>query len=79
MSLTIILFLPERSYGIEFSPEEQAWLNRTESLRFSEVDWEPLSYASDYPEYKGLIADYMEILSAVSGIEFQFVQKPDLG
>ena len=72
--LIILFFLLERSYGIEFSPEEQNWLNRTESLRFSEVDWEPLSYASDYPEYKGLIADYMEILSAVSGIEFQFVQ-----
>lgn len=44
------------------------------SLRFSEVDWEPLSYVADYPEYKGVIADYLQILTETTGIEMEFIQ-----
>ena len=53
--------------------EEQNWISITGSLRFSEVEWEPLSYTSDFPEYKGIIADYLQILSEETGINLIYV------
>lgn len=70
----IFIYISGMIFGQSFSLPEEKWLGHVGSLKFSEVDWEPLSYASDYPSYNGLIADYLEILSQKSGIEMVFVQ-----
>ncbi|TWI72998.1 polar amino acid transport system substrate-binding protein [Desulfobotulus alkaliphilus] len=66
-------FFTEISFSLDLSPEEKIWLEGISPLRFSEVDWQPLSYTSDYPVYKGLIADYLDIISSSTGIRMEFI------
>ena len=66
--------LPHKAFCFDFSEEEKEWINHISSLRFSEVEWEPLSYVNDYPVYRGIVADYLDILSNETGIEMVFVQ-----
>lgn len=73
LCLAALPLLSEKSFGLELSPEDQIWLQEIPPLRFSEVDWQPLSYTSDYPVYKGLIADYLDILSSSTGIRMDFI------
>ena len=70
----LIIIFPRNSFCADFTKEEQQWINHVGSLRFSEVEWEPLSYTADFPEYKGIIADYLQILSEVTGIEMVYIQ-----
>ncbi len=74
MQISLSLFPLLSLCGQELSESDRAWLDHIESLRFSEVDWIPLSYASEYPEYRGIIADYLDILSERTGLELVFVQ-----
>ncbi len=57
---------------IIFSPEEEEFLKKGYRLLFSEVPWEPLSITSDPDHYRGIIADYLNIISQKSGLLFVF-------
>ncbi|WP_163351731.1 response regulator [Desulfovibrio sp. JC010] len=58
---------------LSLTPEEQAFIDSGVKLRISEVDWEPLSIIDDDGQFRGIIADYMNMISALSGLEFEFV------
>ncbi|TYT75329.1 transporter substrate-binding domain-containing protein [Desulfobotulus mexicanus] len=73
LCLTALSFFSENSIALDLSPEEKIWLQEIPPLRFSEVDWQPLSYTSDYPVYKGLIADYLDIIISSTGIGMEFI------
>lgn len=57
---------------LNFTAEEEEFLSKGISLRMSEVDWEPLSIIDDDGSFRGIIADYMLIISALSGLKFEF-------
>ena len=70
----ILISFPLNIFCTDFTKEEQDWIEHVGTLRFSEVEWEPLSYVNDYPVYRGIVADYLEILSKSTGIEMEFIQ-----
>ncbi|GKT33864.1 response regulator, partial [Aduncisulcus paluster] len=43
------------------------------SQLMSEVDWEPLSIIDEKGQFRGIIADYMNLISEISGLKFEFV------
>ena len=43
-------------------------------IRFSEVNWHPLSIVEN-GKFSGLMADYLDIISAKTGIEFTLVEE----
>ncbi len=67
-------FFAEKSDAVVFSSAEQTWLNQEHHFRFSEVEWQPLSYTAEFPVYKGIIADYLQILSTCSGMKMEYVK-----
>jgi polar amino acid transport system substrate-binding protein len=72
--LLIGVLLPLHLSAVEFTQAQQDYISHTASLTFSEVDWGPLSCTADPGEYKGIIADYLQILSTVTGIHFEYVE-----
>ncbi len=74
LQLFVVLIMPEETSCLEFSSQETEWIYHVEKLKFSEVEWEPLSYVDEYPVYKGIIADYLKIISEATGIEMDFIQ-----
>ncbi|TIH17008.1 response regulator [Marinifilum sp. JC120] len=58
---------------LKFTPEEEAFVRSGVRLRISEVNWEPLSIVGEDGQFKGIIADYMSMVSALSGLKFEFV------
>ncbi|MCB9494589.1 MAG: diguanylate cyclase [Desulfobacteraceae bacterium] len=58
--------------SLKFSQAEQKWLDEKHILRFSEVNWKPLSDVDSFPVYKGIIAEYLNIVSGYTGIEMKF-------
>lgn len=71
-TLTVVLLFSSHCFGVEFSKQEQEWLDKNIVLRFSEVNWKPLSYIDDYPEYRGIIADYLSLVCKSSGMKVKF-------
>jgi diguanylate cyclase (GGDEF)-like protein len=72
-AIFIVLFA-DKIYAVEFSPDEQKWINQEPRLRFSEVEWQPLSYTDEFPVYKGIIADYLEIPSTHAGLKMEYIK-----
>lgn len=57
---------------ISFSKSEYEWLNKRPVIRYSEVNWKPLSII-EQNNMTGIIGDYLSLVSDVTGIEFEFV------
>lgn len=57
---------------ITFTQAEQQWLDEKRTLRFSEVNWKPLSDVDHFPDYQGIIADYLKIVSDTTGMKLVF-------
>lgn len=57
---------------LHLTPEEEEFLRKGIPLRMSEVDWEPLSIIDDEGHFRGIIADYMRMISVISGLKFEF-------
>ncbi len=60
-------------FYLKLSPEEESFIRSGLPLRMSEVDWEPLSIIDEKGQFRGIIADYMNIISEMSGLKFEFV------
>ncbi|WP_321401801.1 response regulator [Maridesulfovibrio sp.] len=58
---------------LKLTPEEEAFVRSGVKLRMSEVNWEPLSIVDEDDQFKGIIADYMDMISVLSGLQFEFV------
>ncbi len=58
---------------VSFSKRERLWLNKHPVVKFSDVNWKPLSIIKDEKMY-GILGDYLELLSQYSGITFKYVK-----
>jgi len=59
--------------GIDFTKKEKAFMNKKRVIRFSEINWEPLSIV-DKGKFSGLFKDYIDILEKKTNLEFRFVE-----
>lgn len=57
---------------IYFSSREKQFIHEHGPLTFSEVQWPPMSIITDSGSFDGIIADYIDIVSERSGLEFSF-------
>lgn len=57
---------------INFSKSEYEWLNKRPVIRYSEVNWKPLSII-EQNRMTGIIGDYLSLVADVTGIEFEFI------
>ncbi len=73
-SAILILLFAQKTYSVDFSSDEQKWIDQEHRLRFSEVEWQPLSYTAEFPVYKGIIAEYLEIIATRAGIKMDYVK-----
>ncbi|PHR73084.1 MAG: hypothetical protein COA66_04620 [Arcobacter sp.] len=55
-----------------FTKEEQKFIEKHPFIRFSEVNWQPLSIINE-GKFEGLIADYMQIIEDKTGISFKYI------
>lgn len=58
---------------LAYTNQEQRYLDSHPVIRFSEVDWRPLSIIEN-GKFTGLMADYLDIISAKTGIEFALIK-----
>ena len=55
-----------------FTKQEQKFIEKHPFIRFSEVNWQPLSIINE-GKFEGLIADYMQIIEDKTGISFKYI------
>ena len=58
--------------NISFTKEEKSWIKKHPILRYSEVDWTPLSTIEN-GKMVGLLNEYLKVISEQTGIEFKYV------
>ncbi|ADG91695.1 multi-sensor signal transduction histidine kinase [Arcobacter nitrofigilis DSM 7299] len=58
--------------NINFTEEEKAYLRTKPILKYSEINWKPLSIIENN-EMQGILGDFLKIVSIRSGLKFQFV------
>lgn len=58
--------------SVKFTNEESSYIKNNPILRYSEVDWMPLSIIQNN-EMQGIMGDFLKIVSTRSGLKFQFV------
>ena len=58
--------------ALRLTDAEKAFLRKGVVLRISEVDWEPLSIIGRDGHFRGIIADYLEMISFLTGLKFEF-------
>ncbi|MEM7082257.1 MAG: EAL domain-containing protein [Pseudomonadota bacterium] len=81
LSLTTIAFLlfSVSSLAIEFTEEERAFiLNNPKIIVGGETDWPPMDYVEN-GEYTGAALDYLNEISAITGLEIDLVVGPTWG
>ena len=54
------------------TPEEERFTAGHEPLKFSEVNWKPLSIVDDPEKFDGMIADYMSLITKRTGLRFKY-------
>jgi len=62
----------KKEVSLNLSPSEKKFIAEHDPLTFSEVAWAPLSIVDNPEKYAGLIADYLHLITARSGLKFQF-------
>ena len=64
--------LQAQSGELEFTPEEQAWINANPIIKVGgETDWAPFEFADAEGQHTGIVADYLDLLSARTGLQFE--------
>lgn len=57
---------------VQFTNAEYEWLDSRPVVRYSEVNWKPLSII-DNNTMSGIMGDYLNLVADITGIEFEFV------
>lgn len=56
----------------ELTETELAWLNEHPVINIgADPDWRPFEYIDEYEQHRGMVADYMQIITQQIGIDFQ--------
>ena len=64
--------LQAQSEELEFTPEEQAWINANPIIQVGgETDWAPFDFADAEGRHTGIVADYLDLVSARTGLQFE--------
>lgn len=69
--------LPRQQSALNLSSAEQRWIDNNKTLQIG-VDplWPPFDYVEN-GEHKGISADYLEIISELTGLQFELADLPD--
>ena len=70
--LNLDALVSSNNSGVSLNEEEQKWLDEKKVIRYSEVNWEPLSIIEN-GRMKGIMGDYLDIVSRKTGIVFEYV------
>ena len=57
---------------VSFNKEEYQWLDEKRVIKYSEINWRPLSIIENN-SMNGIMGDYLNIIAETTGIEFQYV------
>ena len=59
---------------VDLTTEEIKWLKINQNIRFSiDPEWAPIEFITENGKYEGLNADYLKLISEMSGIKFSLV------
>lgn len=72
LNLDLDTFVSSHTKGLSLTQNEQKWLKEKRVIRYSEVNWEPLSIIED-GRMKGILGDYLDIVAEKTGIVFEFI------
>jgi PAS domain S-box-containing protein len=62
---------PASAAQIELSESEQRWLEAHPSIRLAvDIDWSPFEFVDENSSYRGMAAEYIELVGQKLGIEF---------
>ncbi len=62
----------DKKRKIDFSKKEYQWLDKKIVVKYSEINWKPLSIIEN-DSMSGIMGDYLNLVSEATGIEFKFV------
>jgi diguanylate cyclase (GGDEF)-like protein/PAS domain S-box-containing protein len=62
----------DNSFASLLTPQEKEWIQEHPRVRYSEVNWKPLSII-DNGKMTGIMGEYMEIVSKHTGLQFEYV------
>jgi len=66
------------SHDLSFSTKERIWITEHKSLRYSEVNWKPLSIIQNN-RMQGIMGDYLHIIAQKTGMKFIYVPSKNWG
>lgn len=67
-----ILLKPQRSTSIKWTPQEQAYINISPPISYSEINWKPLSIIENNT-MRGIMGDYLDLVAQKTGLRFKYV------
>jgi len=62
----------DNSFVSRLTPQEIKWMQEHPKIRYSEVDWKPLSIIEN-GKMTGIMGEYLDLISKHTGIEFEYV------
>jgi polar amino acid transport system substrate-binding protein len=72
----IFVVLPISSYGIEFSPQERAFIAQHKTIRVhNETDWAPFNFYENH-HARGISIDVMDLIASRTGLDVEYVSGP---
>ncbi|MCL5974290.1 MAG: EAL domain-containing protein [Gammaproteobacteria bacterium] len=67
-------FIYQSNAALRLTPEEQSWLNDNPVIKLGiDRDFAPYEWMSDKGHYQGLAAEYIQLLQAKLGVEFEII------
>jgi len=54
------------------TPKEREWVRKNPVVRFSEINWEPMSFIRD-EKMEGIANEYLKVIAQKSGVAFEYV------
>ncbi|MDT8310094.1 MAG: transporter substrate-binding domain-containing protein [Methylophaga sp.] len=69
--------LPEKVSGLILSPAEQDWIKNNKTLKVGvDPSWPPLDFI-EKGQHQGISADYLQLISDLTGLQFELAELPD--
>ena len=76
-SIEGLLFDQKPRTTVVLSQSEQAWLDRHPKFRIGvDPDWFPFEYLNEEQQHRGVVADIMQRISVLLGVEMRVVEAP---
>ena len=66
------LFSEKKEQAVFLTSAQKEWVKKNPVVRYSEIDWEPMSIIHD-GKMEGIISEYLQIITQKSGLAFEYV------